>query len=314
MSKPKPPIIAICYDFDGTLSPGNMQEYEYIPHLNIKPGDFWSQAEQHAKDKDADAILAYMGLMIEKATRSSGVQVTRKAFVEYGEQVELFEGVMDWFDRITSYGKEKGTTIEHYIISSGLSEMIEGTKISKKFKKIYASSFMYDQHGVAYWPAHAINYTTKTQFLFRINKGLLDAWDNSKINSYIEKSKRPVPFTRMIYVGDGSTDIPCMKLVKDQGGYSIAVYKPSSRKKKAAETLMKDDRVNFVAPADYTEGSIIDLQVKAVIDKMAAEFAVAKGPRIKSRTTEDNTHTSDKKTVDSYPLNGKESEINGDCP
>ncbi|MDD5458110.1 MAG: HAD family hydrolase [Phycisphaerae bacterium] len=289
MSKPKPVVIAICYDFDGTLSPGNMQEYNYIPSLNIKPADFWSQAEQHAKDQDADAILAYMNLMLEKATRSSGVRVTRKAFVDYGEQVELFAGVPDWFDRITEYGKKNGAKVEHFIISSGIKEMIEGTKIARKFKKIYASSFMYDQHDVAYWPAHAINYTTKTQFLFRINKGLLDTWDNSKINSYVEKSKRPVPFTRMVYIGDGSTDIPCMKLVKDQGGYSIAVYKPSSRRKKSAEKLLKEDRVNFVASADYTEGSSIDLQVKAVITKMLAEHVVAKGPRtIKPKAQEND--------------------------
>jgi hypothetical protein len=226
-----------------------------------------------------------MGLMIEKATRSSGVQITRKAFVDYGAQVQLFEGVMDWFDRINAYGKKKGIKIEHYIISSGIKEMIEGTKIAKKFKKIYASSFMYDQHNVAYWPAHALNYTTKTQFLFRINKGLLDAWDNSRINSYVEKHKRPVPFTRIIYIGDGSTDIPCMKLVKDQGGYSIAVYKPSSKKKNVAEKLMREDRVNFVAPADYTDGSVIDIKVKAVIDKIIAEYIMAKKPRIKKVIT-----------------------------
>ena len=169
MSKPKSPVIAICYDFDGTLSPGNMQEYDYIPSLNVTPKDFWLQAEQHAKEQDADAILAYMGLMLEKATRSSRVQVTRKAFVDYGEQVELFAGVKEWFDRITGYGKKNGAKIEHYIISSGIKEMIEGTPIARKFKKIYASSFMYDQHEVACWPAHAINYTTKTQFLFSLD-------------------------------------------------------------------------------------------------------------------------------------------------
>lgn len=290
MSKPKPPVIAICYDFDGTLSPGNMQEYNYFPELQVKPKKFWGEAGKRAKEQNADEILAYMCLMLEKATHESGVRITRDAFVKYGKTVQLFEGVNEWFDRIKIYGGKSDAKIEHYIISSGIKEMIEGTPIARKFKKIYASSFMYDQHGVAHWPAHAINYTTKTQFLFRINKGLLDAWDNSKINNFIPKNERPVPFTRIIYVGDGSTDIPCMKLVKDQGGYSIAVYQPHSKIRKVqAYKLMEDDRVNFVAPADYTDGSMIDLQVKAVINKMVAEHTVIKGPSSsRPRTSSEN--------------------------
>ena len=282
MSKAKGPVIAICYDFDGTLSPGNMQEYNYIPNFDIGPKEFWDQAELLAREQNADGILAYMCLMIEKATRESGVQITRDAFRRCGAQVELFEGVPEWFDRITEYGKQNGAKVEHYIISSGIKEMIEGTPIFGKFKKVYASSFMYNQHGVACWPAHAINYTTKTQFLFRINKGFLDESDNSKINNFIPKDERPVPFTRMIYIGDGSTDIPCMKLVKDQGGYSIAVYKP--RKTTTAEKLMAEDRVNIVVPAIYTDGSPIDYQVKAVIKKMVADFMVDKGPPKARRT------------------------------
>ncbi|MFA5343449.1 MAG: HAD family hydrolase [Kiritimatiellia bacterium] len=279
MSKRKQPVIAICYDFDGTLSPGNMQEHSYFPSLEITPKEFWLQSKNRAKDQEADEILAYMRLMIEKATTDTGVKVTRSSFAEYGAKVSLFEGVEEWFSRINIYGKTQGAKIEHYIISSGIKEMIEGTPIKRYFKKIFASAFMYDQHEVAYWPAQAINYTTKTQFLFRINKGLLDAWDNSKINAFIEKDKRPVSFARMIYIGDGSTDIPCMKLVKAQGGYSIAVYQPHSRKKKvSAEKLKDEDRVNFVAPADYSEDSLIDMQVKAVIRQMVAVHAVLKGP------------------------------------
>ncbi len=217
--------------------------------------------------------------MLEKATPASGVQITRSAFVNYGKIVELFPGVENWFLRMNSFGKEAGAQIEHYIISSGIKDMIEGTSIAKRFKKIYASSFMYDQNNVAHWPALAINYTTKTQFLFRINKGLLDVWDNSKINSYVDKDKRPIPFQRMIYIGDGSTDIPCMKLVKDQGGYSIAVYKAGSKKKSSADNLLKEDRVHFVAPADYLENSYLDQQIKAVIQKMVADHIVEKGPK-----------------------------------
>lgn len=286
MSKRKQPVIAICYDFDGTLSPGNMQEHSYFPSLDITPKEFWRQSKKRAKDQEADEILAYMRLMIEKATTDTGVKVTQSSFAEYGSEVSLFDGVKEWFPRINRYGKAEGAKIEHYIISSGIKEMIEGTPIKRYFRKIFASAFMYDQHKVAYWPAQAVNYTTKTQFLFRINKGLLDAWDNSKINAFIEKDRRPVPFTRMIYIGDGSTDIPCMKLVKAQGGYSIAVYQPHSRKKKlSAEKLKNEDRVNFVAPADYKEDSLIDMQVKAVIRQMIAVHDVLKGP-VRSKSAE----------------------------
>lgn len=279
MNKRKQPVIAICYDFDGTLSPGNMQEHSYFPELAITPRDFWGQAKARAKTHDADEILAYMRLMIEKATEDSKVRVTRDSFSDYGRRVSLFDGVTDWFARVNKYGREQGAKIEHYIISSGIKEMIEGTRIAKYFRKIYASAFMYDQHGVAYWPAQAVNYTTKTQFLFRINKGQLDAWDNSRINAFVPKGKRPIPFSQMIYIGDGSTDIPCMKLVKAQGGYSIAVYQPRKKTKKgSAEQLKKDDRVNFVAPADYSDNGLIDRQVKAVIRRMIADYDVLKGP------------------------------------
>ena len=279
MSKRKSLSLAICYDFDGTLSPGNMQEHSYFPEIDTTPKEFWEQAKARAKEHDADEILAYMRLMIEKATVDTKVKVTHDSFSEYGNKLSFFDGVPEWFARINNYGKEQGAKIEHYIISSGIKDMIEGTAIAKHFKKIYASAFMYDQHGVAYWPAQAVNYTTKTQFLFRINKGQLDAWDNSQINAFVPKTKRHIPFTRMIYIGDGSTDVPCMKLVKAQGGYSIAVYQPRKTKmKRMADQLLKDDRVHYTAPADYTDGSLIDRQVKAVIRKMVAEHAVVMGP------------------------------------
>jgi hypothetical protein len=279
MGAPRKPIIAICYDFDGTLSPGNMQEYNYIPQLRLSSKKFWRDVEKKAKEQGSDSILAYMGLMIEKATIASGVKITRKAFNDYGKTVKFFPGVLDWFQRMNIYGNRRGANIQHFIISSGIKEMILGTKIAKKFKKIYASSFMFDQNGVAYWPALALNFTTKTQFLFRINKGVLDSWDNSKINDYIPMEKRPIPFSRMIYIGDGSTDIPCMKLVREQRGYSIAVYPPASKKKASAKKLLKDRRVNFVAPANYKKEGRLDLQVRAIINKIMLEYELARRER-----------------------------------
>lgn len=279
MGRQRKPRMAICYDFDGTLAPGSMQEYNFIPQLNMTSKQFWQDVSRQARLHYADETIAYMYVMLEKAARSESVKVTRKAFADYGRTIKLFAGVKNWFARINGFAKSQGVILEHYIISSGIREMIEGTSIAGEFRKIFASSFIYDKSGAAKWPALAINYTTKTQFLFRINKDVLDVWDNRKINKYISKENRRIPFDRMIYIGDGFTDIPCMKLVKDQGGHSIAVYKPNSRKKKLAKELLEENRVNFVVPADYNGGSLLDRKVKLIIRKIAADYALVIGKR-----------------------------------
>lgn len=263
--------VAIAYDFDGTLAPGNMQEYDFIPKLGMKPKEFWSKATAFAKDCDGDVILAYLNLMLIEA-RAKQVPIRRDDFVEYGRHVELFPGVTDWFDRINSYGKQRNLSIKHYIVSSGLREMVQGSSVARKFERIFASAFAYDVHGVAYAPALALNYTTKTQYLFRINKGTLDVWDNRVINAYVSHAERPVPFERMIYLGDGETDVPCMRLVKDQGGHSLAVYRKGKHgAKSVADKLLQEGRVNFIAMADYTDGAEVDQRVKAVIDLISAD-------------------------------------------
>ncbi len=266
--------MAIAYDFDGTLAPGNMQEYEFIPNIGMKSKTFWDEVDKRAKEHQADKVLAYMQLMLDKAD-SEEVQVRKKDIEEYGESIELFDGVEHWFNRINKYGKKKRIKIEHFIISSGIREMIAGTPIAAKFKAIFASSFIYDHYGIARWPALAINYTTKTQYLFRINKGVLDVYDDTKINAYVKEENRPIPFNNMIFIGDGPTDIPCFRLVKSQGGHSIAVYKPNTKgARKVAEKLVTQQRVNFIAPANYEPGNRIDQIVKAIIDKVASDTAV----------------------------------------
>lgn len=262
--------MAIAYDFDGTLAPGNMQEYDFIPALNMVSKEFWKSVHDIAQKNEMDQILAYMWAMLRQADKAD-IRVHKSDFKEFGKNITLFPGVADWFKRINTYAKSKGVQLEHYIISSGIREMVEGTPIYKEFKKVYASGFMFDHNGVACWPALAVNYTTKTQYLFRINKGSLDVHDNSVINKFVPKDQRPVPFENMIFIGDGETDIPCMRLVKDQGGHSIAVYNGSKRgTKKHADQLIKDGRATLEAPADYQEGGVIDLAVKAIIDKIEA--------------------------------------------
>jgi len=268
-------VIALIYDFDGTLSPQNMQEYDFFDAIGIKnKSQFWAENSKLVHKHEASNILCYMRLMIKKA-QSADVSIKRQQFVEFGKSIELYNGVKGWFKLTDEIAKANDVKIEHYINSSGLKEMIEGTPIAKEFKQIYACSFMYEDD-VAVWPAVAVDFTAKTQFLFMINKGISKVSDNAKINDYVPEDQRPIPFKHMIYFGDGETDIPCMKLVKQQGGYSIAVYKPrNSRKKACAEKLVRDNRVNFACPADYSKNSEIYSTVEAIVKKMKSESDLA---------------------------------------
>lgn len=270
----KKPVVAICYDFDGTLAPGNMQEYGFFPGLaDDDPKKFWKQSAALAKQNGANQILAYLQLMLEKAKESKGktntpVKTTKTAIKEYGRKIPLFPGVESWFKRIRVYGKNLGIEVEHYIVSSGLVEMIEGSPIAKEFKKIYACSFMYDHNEAAMWPAQVVDCTSKTQYLFRISKAAHDLSETKELNARIDEKDRHVPFHRMIYIGDGSTDVPSMTVVQTRGGYSIAVYQPKSKsKRKEALDLLRDGRVQFCFPADYREGKPLENTVKAILGK-----------------------------------------------
>ena len=261
------PVVAICYDFDKTLSPDDMQAQGYIQSVGYEVESFWKESNGLAEENDMDQNLAYMFTMIQKA--HGKFVFNRQALMDYGSKVQLFPGVETWFKRIREYGEKKGVIVEHYIISSGLKEMIEGTKVANEFEKIYASSFYYDSCGVAQWPAQVINYTSKTQFLFRIEKGTLDVND-SAVNDYFEPENIRIPFRNMVYIGDSDTDIPCMKLVNSYSGHSIGVYNPETNDKRKVYKMMGDKRIKYFAPADYTENSDLDKLVKAIIDQTAS--------------------------------------------
>lgn len=268
----KNPTVALIYDFDGTLSPGNMQEYNFLKAIGISDKKkFWAENAELAHKENASEILCYMKLMIDKSHQNNS-PVTRQTFVEFGKSIELYPGVTEWFDNINNLGREIGINVLHYLNSSGLKEMVEGTSISKKFKEIYACSFMYDENEVATWPAVAVDFTAKTQFLFMINKGIAKITDNKKVNEYMPEENRPIPFSNMIYFGDGDTDIPCMKLIKQQGGNSIAVYKARDRKKKAeAVKLIRDGRVNFACIANYTKDMEVYKIVKSIFKQIKSK-------------------------------------------
>ena len=277
----KYPIVALIYDFDGTLSPGNMQEFGFIQAIGKSPKEFWEESDNIALGQDASNILSYMKLMFDEA-KKSGIKLRREDFNKFGASVELFKGVKEWFPLINAYGKEKGVRIEHYINSSGLAEMIEGTEIGKEFKRIFACSFIYNEVGEAVWPGVDVDYTAKTQFIFKINKGILSVRDNKKVNESQEEDNKRIPFPHMIYFGDGETDVPCMKIVKMFGGNSIAVYNPDIKKKvNVAKKLLRQQRVNFITPADYTKESRTYNVVCSIIDKIKADFELAKLSRSK---------------------------------
>ena len=268
------PIVALVYDFDGTLSPGNMQEFGFIQAIGKKPDEFWTESDDIAIEQDASNILSYMKLMFDEA-KSRDILLTRERFKGFGQNVELFDGVKEWFSLVNEYGREHGVIIEHYINSSGLAEIIEGTPIAGEFKRIFACSYLYNKEGVAVWPGVAVDYTAKTQFLFKINKGILSIRDNKKVNESQAEDEKRIPFPHMIYFGDGETDVPCMKIVKMFGGHSIGVYNPLiPQKVKTAKTLFKQRRVNFITPARYTSDSRTFELVCAIIDKIKADYTL----------------------------------------
>ena len=260
------PIIALMYDFDNTLSTEDMQDYSFIPSLGYTVPEFWKLANDFGRRERMDGILAYMFTMMREAARR-GRPLTRRQLTETGRDIKLFPGVEDWFSRINAFGAALGVQVEHYIISSGLKEIIEGHPVSREFKEIFASEFYYDENGVAAWPKLSVNYTSKTQFVYRINKGVLDVSDDKTLNDSMPDDSKRVPFHNMVYVGDGLSDVPCMKMMRAYGGQAIAVYQESNRQ--GVEDLLAKGRVDFIFPADYSEGTALDAAVKDIIRKIA---------------------------------------------
>ncbi|MGM9619182.1 MAG: HAD family hydrolase [Oscillospiraceae bacterium] len=266
------PIIAILYDFDKTLCTTDMQDYAFIPSLGYTPEEFWRRANGFGRENRMDGILAYMYTMIAEC-RAQNIRLDREYLVNAGRSIVLFPGVKEWFQRINACGESAGVRVEHYIISSGLREIIEGSGISHEFKEIYASEFFYDESGLASWPKLDVNFTNKTQFVYRINKGVLDVAEDRALNASMPDDSKRVPFTNMIYIGDGLSDVPCMKMMRAYGGEAIAVYQENNRS--GVEDLLRKGRVDFIFPADYREGGALDTTMQRIIRKMALADALA---------------------------------------
>ena len=259
----KKPTIALMYDFDKTLCDQDMQNYTFIPNLGMTPEEFWGKVESFRMKNYMEGILGYMYYSMY-ACKEKEIPFTKEYLRSTGKDIRFYKGVQNWFERINQYGESIGVNIEHYIISSGIKEIIEGCAISDEFKKIFACQYYFDESGQASWPKIAINYTQKTQYVFRISKGIYDETENKKVNDKMRE--RIIPYENMIYFGDGITDIPCMTLIKKAGGISIAVYQKG--RKNQVTGLLLEDRVNYICPADYQEGGELDSLIKCIIQKM----------------------------------------------
>ena len=252
------PIIAFLYDFDKTLCTTDMEDYAFIPEL-------WGKANAFGWENRMDGLVAYMYTMIQECA-AQNIKLDRAFLNHCGESIQLFPGVREWFARINAFGESLGVQVEHYVISSGLREIIEGSGIAQEFREIYACEFYYNENGDACWPKLDVNFTNKTQFVYRINKGILDVSRDRELNDSMPDDSKRVPFTNMIYMGDGLSDVPCMKMMRAYGGQAIAVYQASNRQ--GVEKLLADGRVDFIFPADYREGMELDRTVRDILRKM----------------------------------------------
>ena len=281
------PTIALIYDFDGTLTPGNMQEYGFISSLNKQEDQFWNEVNKFKKQYNLDDdVLAYMYFMIQ-AAQEHQIPITREDFQKMGQRICFFKGVEAWFQSLEQRWSPH-FQLKHYVISSGLEEMIEGCAIRDVFEKVYACKFIYDEYGKPFWPGRVINFTNKTQYLFRINKGTDDP---QKLNEYLCEQDRPIPFRQMIYFGDGPTDIPCMRLVKEGKGHVFALYgakkdQPTDASlKQEARQLVQDGRADMALEADFSEASALFSATEDVLDLLRAELRLSK--RLKTQRSED---------------------------
>lgn len=270
-------VIALVYDFDGTLTPQPMQEYTVLPEIGIKKGkDFWKAVAKEARQTGGEEIVTYMRLMIEKS-REKHYAVTPDVLKSLAPKIQYYPGVADFFPRINAYVKTLDADIElrHYVLSAGLKEIIRGTSIAECFYRIFASEYHYDEYGQAVFPKVIVNDTLKTQFIFRINKGKEALHEN--INVHMPPAIRPVPFQNILYLGDGLTDVPCMTVIRKNGGYALAVYEPAAAKGlKTCKELLKAGRVDFIAQADYRENKEIDRLVKLLLNNIVEGIRYAR--------------------------------------
>lgn len=257
------------YDFDGTLTPQPMQEYTIFPKLGVAPQEFWYRVKQEAKKTGGDEMLTYMRLLVDKL-EAKQQHLNRSDLCSLGPRIKYFPGVESWFERIAKYVRKRGggnIRLENYIISAGQKEILKGVAIREHFTAMFASEYFFDHHDRAIWPNILINDTIKTQYIFRINKGL-----EAPINEYMPEDQRRIPFSNIVYIGDGMTDVPGMTVTKKNGGYAIAVHRPHIPKSiETCRKLLEARRIDFYAPANYSTGRVLEKRVRLILDQIIAQ-------------------------------------------
>ena len=264
--------IAIIYDFDGTLTPKTMQEYTLLPRMGIKSKNFWDDIVKETRETGAESMMVYMRHLLDYAEEKN-IAISKKEFYKMAKNIEYYNGVRTWFDRVNKYVKKISKSkviIEHYIISAGHLEILEGISIKKYIKKIFASEYYFDKNDNAVFPKIVVTDTTKTQYIFRINKGKINL--SESINEHMEEKQRPIPFDNMIYIGDGLTDVPSMALIKKEGGHSIAVFQKNQEQIRISKSLLKANRVDFIAPANFSDKSELYKNMLILIDYVVAKI------------------------------------------
>jgi haloacid dehalogenase-like hydrolase len=267
--------LALIYDFDGTLCPRPMQEYAFLPKIGENPEAFWTESNRIAREQGADPLITYMHLLYKKA-KAKGVRIDRSDLVAQGAAVEFYPGVSQWFDATAAYLRsiagDQGVTLRHYLISSGLTEIVEGTPIFKKFHNVFASEYWFDAYDLPF-PKRVITDTGKTQYLFRINKGIENLGES--INHHMPEAERPIPFSNMIYFGDGDTDVPSMAVVRKNGGRAIAVHGGDEVGRSKCVDLFRAGRCDFFADADYRASSALFKRTCLLMDRMVADIRIS---------------------------------------
>ena len=288
-------IIAIVYDYDQTLSPNYMQDEVLFPTFGIDAKKFWGRCHTLVKEEGYDNELAYMKALLDYLEID---RPTNARLRELGGGLQFFPGLPEMFEQfekglLTPQHQAHGIKVEHYIISSGLKVLIEGSRLAPYIRAMFGCEFAEDREGRIAFPKRAISHTQKTQFLFRINKGLLDY--SQDVNDHMPADLRPVPFEHMIYIGDGPTDVPCFTVVRQHGGHAIAVYNatdPSrSSFKKCYQLSTHADRVRHIAPADYRAGSHLRLLLEQMVEEVATRIVERRARDLAEGTVRAPTHT-----------------------